>query len=297
MSTIIEFGGGSATLEGNALVGDVIKDKTFYNTDANEIQTGTLELTGDAVAANVVKGKTFYNTNPKSKITGTLELTGNAAAGDVLSGKTFYSTNPASKLTGSMTNNGAVSKTITPSTSAQSYTIPAGYHNGSGKVTVSAVSLSGNATAAQVLTGRTFYTTSLTKATGTMANQGAKTATLKPGGSYTIPAGYHNGSGKVTAVSHGSCRQISKFNNYDDGRSYSSSIDSGNNRKKAVFIGGTHSGGGLDGGGQGSNNNSSWTDISTGIHTYRYFRAYAHPRENSSVISYGYLGFIDLGYS
>ena len=32
-----------------------------------------------------------------------------------------------------------------------------------------------------------------------MTNQGAKTATLNPGGSYTIPAGYHNGSGKVTA--------------------------------------------------------------------------------------------------
>ena len=37
-----------------------------------------------------------------------------------------------------MTNNGAVSKTLTPSSaSTVSYTIPAGYHNGSGKVTVS----------------------------------------------------------------------------------------------------------------------------------------------------------------
>ena len=32
--------------------------------------------------------------------------------------------------------------TITPSSSAQTYTIPAGYHNGSGKVTVSAASAS-----------------------------------------------------------------------------------------------------------------------------------------------------------
>lgn len=36
---------------------------------------------------------------------------------------------------------------------------------------------------------------------GSMPNQGAKTATLAAGGSYTIPAGYHNGSGKVTANS------------------------------------------------------------------------------------------------
>ena len=34
-----------------------------------------------------------------------------------------------------------------------------------------------------------------------MANQGAKTASLNAGGSYTIPAGYHNGGGKVTANS------------------------------------------------------------------------------------------------
>ena len=34
-----------------------------------------------------------------------------------------------------------------------------------------------------------------------MANQGAKTSSLNCGGSYTIPAGYHNGSGKVTANS------------------------------------------------------------------------------------------------
>ena len=34
-----------------------------------------------------------------------------------------------------------------------------------------------------------------------MTNNGAKTASLNCGGSYTIPAGYHNGSGKVTANS------------------------------------------------------------------------------------------------
>lgn len=36
---------------------------------------------------------------------------------------------------------------------------------------------------------------------GTMPNQGAKTSALNCGGSYTIPAGYHNGSGKITANS------------------------------------------------------------------------------------------------
>ena len=39
------------------------------------------------------------------------------------------------------------------------------------------------------------------KTTGTMPDQGAKAASLNCGGSYAIPAGYHNGAGKITANS------------------------------------------------------------------------------------------------
>lgn len=56
------------------------------------------------------------------------------------------------------------------------------------------------ATAAQILSGATAYVKEA-KVTGTMTNQGAKTSALNCGESYTIPAGYHNGSGKVTANS------------------------------------------------------------------------------------------------
>ena len=63
-------------------------------------------------------------------------LSGDAAKANVLSGKTFYNTS-TTKQTGTMTNNGAVSKTL--SASERSYTVPAGYHNGSGSVTVPAV--------------------------------------------------------------------------------------------------------------------------------------------------------------
>lgn len=55
-----------------------------------------------------------------------------AAAGDVLSGKTFFGANGS--VNGSMTNNGAVSREL--STPNDSYTIPQGYHNGSGTVTL-----------------------------------------------------------------------------------------------------------------------------------------------------------------
>lgn len=60
---------------------------------------------------------------------------------------------------------------------------------------------SGNASAGDVLSGKTFTNDDGVEYTGTMPNQGAKTAALNCGGSYTIPAGYHNGSGKVTANS------------------------------------------------------------------------------------------------
>ena len=58
-----------------------------------------------------------------------------------------------------------------------------------------------NFSASDLLTGKTANDSNGEKVNGTMPNQGAKTATLNCGGSYTIPKGYHNGSGKVTANS------------------------------------------------------------------------------------------------
>lgn len=56
-----------------------------------------------------------------------------ASASEILSGKYAYVNK--NKIQGSMTNNGTVTGTI--STKAQEYTIPAGYHNGLGKVSIS----------------------------------------------------------------------------------------------------------------------------------------------------------------
>ena len=82
-----------------------------------------------------------------------------------------------------------------------SYTIPAGYHNGSGKITANSLSsqTAGTASAGEILSGKTAYVYG-SKLTGTMTNRGAVTATLDPGGTYTIPAGYHNGQGRITAI-------------------------------------------------------------------------------------------------
>lgn len=58
----------------------------------------------------------------------------------------------------------------------------------------------GDAVAANVLAGKTF-TNDNGFDTGTMVNNGAVTQTLSAGQSYTIPEGYHNGNGTVTADS------------------------------------------------------------------------------------------------
>ena len=60
---------------------------------------------------------------------------------------------------------------------------------------------SGNATAADVLSGKTFSNDD-GEATGSMTNNGAVSTTIAQGGSYTIPVGYHNGSGKVSATAN-----------------------------------------------------------------------------------------------
>ena len=95
-------------------------------------------------------------------------------------------------------------KTITPTKSQQSVTPDTGYYALS-SVTVNAIPeayqnvSSVTATAADVLTGKVFVTANGTVTTGTMVNNGAVSKTLDGTTvSYTIPAGYHNGSGKVT---------------------------------------------------------------------------------------------------
>ena len=58
-----------------------------------------------------------------------------ASAGDVLATKIFVESD-GTVSTGTMVNNGAVSKTLDATTNNQSYTVPTGYHNGSGTVSI-----------------------------------------------------------------------------------------------------------------------------------------------------------------
>lgn len=98
-----------------------------------------IDLTGDSVtAADVLSGVTFHlpsgerGTGSCTYDSDTSDDT--AVVAEVLSSKTFHARGSA--LTGTMPNNGSVTGTI--STKAGTYTIPIGYHDGSGSVGISA---------------------------------------------------------------------------------------------------------------------------------------------------------------
>ena len=100
--------------------------------------TTLIDLTGDtATAAQILDGFTAHiNTGEQVEGTCTYDAdTSDATAqvAEILNGKTAYVN--GAKLTGTMPNNGAVTGTI--STKAGQYTIPQGYHDGSGKVGIS----------------------------------------------------------------------------------------------------------------------------------------------------------------
>lgn len=96
-----------------------------------------IDLTADTVVADkMLKGYTAHGADGEV-VTGTCEFDVNsqdatAADSEILAGKTAYV--KGSKKTGTMKNNGAVTGTI--STVAGTYTVPQGYHDGSGKVAI-----------------------------------------------------------------------------------------------------------------------------------------------------------------
>lgn len=219
---------GTMELDGSAALNDVLEGSTFYNIDPTKKLTGTLALTGTATEEDVVEGVSFYNTNAKRKLTGSLSLTGTAIAENVLAGTSFYNKDAKTKIDGSMPNIGTVSIQLD---SDDAYTIPKGYHDGTGivkaptlasttegtaeaadiysgktawvngeKVTGSMV-LNGNVTPDKVLAGYTYYATNpKQQLVGTLSTIADQINKLNAGEQYTIPAGVHSGNGQVIAA-------------------------------------------------------------------------------------------------
>lgn len=99
-----------------------------------------IDLTADtATKDKVLKNFTFHDKSGALQ-TGSCTFDvdsqdATAAVGEILKDKTVYARGV--KLTGTMPNNGAVTGTI--STKAGQYTIPQGYHDGSGKVSIAEI--------------------------------------------------------------------------------------------------------------------------------------------------------------
>lgn len=153
-----------------------------------------------------------------------------ATAPDVLANKVFTAKD-GTTTTGEMPNNGAVSQKLT--SEQPSYTVPKGYHDGLGTVSIdpetktvtpstieqkvtptagkvlSEVTVGkipdeyittddATATADKILIDETAYVAG-EKVTGTMPNNGSSSKTLDTTTtSYTIPLGYHDGTGSVS---------------------------------------------------------------------------------------------------
>ena len=98
-----------------------------------------IDLTGDTVTADKLKKGYKAHGADGEIINGTCEHDANtqdatAADSEILAGKTAYVR--GNKVTGAMKNNGAISGTI--SAKAGKYTVPQGYHDGSGTVQIDA---------------------------------------------------------------------------------------------------------------------------------------------------------------
>lgn len=219
-----------------------------------------LKVIADAIRSKVGDVGLISAQDFPTNINAIVKATGNATADQVLSGATF--SNSSGESTGTMTNNGAVSESISP---GGSYTVPAGYHNGSG--TVSASMPSGNAGTGDVLSGKTFSNSSTNGATGTMTNRGAWSTTINPGGSATIPAGYHSGGGKVSASASPALNIKTGYHHKQYVNGPTTVLDLGSSRTvKAYAYGGCSWNGGYARI-QYSDNNSSWTTLDSVYYT------------------------------
>ena len=112
---------------------NLYKNKVIYGGDV------LIDLTQDDVtAADVAQGKKFHlpsgatATGTNTYDADTSDAT--AVAAEILNGKTAYKN--GEKITGTMPNRGAVAGSI--ATVAGEYTVPQGYHDGSGKVAIAA---------------------------------------------------------------------------------------------------------------------------------------------------------------
>lgn len=110
---------------------------TYNNKIVLSDGTVLIDLTQDTITPDKLAKSVTAHDKSGAQITGTNTYDADtsdatASASEILNTKTAYVNGV--KVTGSMPNRGAVSGTI--STKAEEYTVPQGYHDGSGKVSI-----------------------------------------------------------------------------------------------------------------------------------------------------------------
>ena len=168
----------------NKTIIDSALSKTSQNPVENKVIATEIEelkksgSDGKKNVANAITGMgvTTATNADFDTITGNIEKIGGdttISAGDVLSGKVAYAR--GQYIIGSMPNNGAKTAALD---CGESYSIPAGYHNGAGRVSANSLASQTGATAAasDILSGKTAYVNG-SKITGNIPSKAAATYT------------------------------------------------------------------------------------------------------------------------
>ena len=178
----IQDGSGNVYYPKKSIDSVIYSDNTFIEekirmleTKLNELKSRLVDSINDKTGSSLTSNSTVDEMTVAINSIKTLEQAtadANATAGNILVDKTAYVN--GAKITGTMPNKGAVTASLN---CGGSYTIPAGYHNGSGKVTANSLAsqTSANATAGDILKDKTAWVNG-SKLTGTIDNKGAITA-------------------------------------------------------------------------------------------------------------------------